>query len=111
MGAPQRAPGLRAGPDSGRTHRPVPAGERLLNRTKRKGPGADVSVRRRALSYTTRSVGDRDAHRARRTGDDLDGRVDVARVQVGQLALGDRPQLLAGDRAGGLVPGVLRPAL
>src|SRR5437588_2210591 len=39
------------------------------------------------------------AHRARRAGDDVLGRLDVVGVQVLHLALGDLAQLVLGDRA------------
>ena len=39
------------------------------------------------------------AHRARGARDDLGRLVDVVRVQVGELLLGDRAHLLVGDRA------------
>src|SRR3954462_5453298 len=59
-------------------------------------------------SYGRRSSFDVHTHRARSALDDLHRLVDVVRVQVGHLGLGDLPHLVAADRADLLAVGLAR---
>src|SRR5690349_20300845 len=51
------------------------------------------------------------AHRARGALDDLGGGLDVVRVEVLHLLLGDLAQLAAGDLAGAFAAGLVRARL